>query len=103
MPSTSGFGDHLKKDEWIPLHSFNGHARTHKRSRFIGLKPSILKLKILIEKNPDLYRGFVDMYKEAGPTSLVGISTMSLYYYYIDGVLGQRLQSDDRLDRRRHQ
>ena len=87
MPLT--FCNYLKKDGWIPLHSFNDHraisdaisdARTHKRSRFIGLKPSILKLKILIQKNPDLYRGFVDMYKEAGPTSLVGISTMFLHY-----------------------
>ena len=86
MPLT--FRDHLKKDGWIPLHSFNGHraiadaisdAKDHKKGGFIGLKPSVQKLKKLIEKNPDLYRGFVDMYQEAGPTSLVGHgnSTMS--------------------------
>ena len=88
MPST--FRDHLKKDEWIPSHSFNGHwviadaisdTKDHKKGCFIRLKPSIQKLKILLEKNPDLYRGFVDMYKVAGPTSLVGILTiLSLLY-----------------------
>jgi len=78
MPLT--FRDYLKKDGWLPLHSFNGHraiadaisdAKEHKRGRFIDLKPSVLELKKLIERSPDLYRGFVDMYNEAGPTSLV--------------------------------
>lgn len=107
MPLT--LRDYLKKDGWIPLHSFNGNRaitdgikeiNDHKRRKRGGftLKPAVQELKNLIEKDPDLYRGFVDMFKESAPGSLVGNSTMSLHNY-IDGFLGPRLQSDDRIDR----
>lgn len=73
-------------DGWIPLHSFHGNQaiadklkdiEDHK-SREDGevkLKPSVKKLKDLIEKDPDLFMGFTDMFKEAGPGSIVGCAT----------------------------
>jgi len=80
MPLT--FRDYLKNDGWIPLHSFHGnHAiadkikdvqrRKNRRDGQYKLEKSVQDLKDLIERDPDLYMGFVDMFKEAGPNSLV--------------------------------
>ena len=84
MPPT--FRDFLKSDGWIPLHSFHGNRAIadgykdieddkNRQGGEIKLKASVEKLKDLIETDPDLYMGFTDMFKEAGPGSLVGGAT----------------------------
>lgn len=88
MPST--FRDFLKNDGWIPKHSFSGNQaitdrykdiEKHKKRRGgIVLRPSVKKLKELIETDPDLYMGFTDMFKEAGPNSLVGCDELECPY-----------------------
>lgn len=108
MPLT--FRDYLKNDGWIPLHSFHGNHtiadgfkdidkhRKHRRNGEIELLPSVKKLKDLVEKDPDLYMGFTDMFKEAGRSSLVGGATMT-FQNYIDGFLGPKLYRHDKFDR----
>ena len=104
------FRDYLKKDGWIPLHSFNGnHAiadmlkdieeHKHRQRGDFPLIPAVQELKDLIEKDPDLFMGFTDMFTEAGRNSLVGHFDDVLTHNYIDDFLGPRLQSDDRFDR----
>lgn len=79
MPLT--LRDHLKRDGWIPLHSFHGKNALADEIIRIGpghrdseLKESVRKLKHLIENDPELYMGFIDMFKEAGRGSLVGVA-----------------------------
>jgi len=85
MPLT--LRDHLKRDGWIPLTSFHRNqaivttiSEDH-RHHPPPLKPSVKALKDLIEDNPDLYMGFTQMFKEAGPASLVGGVTISIYIF----------------------
>lgn len=81
MPLT--FRDYLKNDGWIPLHSFNGNRaitdgyknikkRKGRHDGKVEFKPGVQHLKELIERDPDLFMQFTDMFKEAGPGTLVG-------------------------------
>ena len=89
MPLT--FRDHLKRDGWLPLTSFHRNRAITERVKVIEdrkrnrttmpLKKSVQDLKDLIENNPDLYMGFIQMYKEAGPGSLVSARQSCPFIY----------------------
>jgi hypothetical protein len=86
------FRDYLILDGWIPSKKSDANAAL--RKKILDLKPGyqngelknhhVRELKDLIESDPDMYMGFIQMYKEAEPSVVRSTSTTNVHLCNLD-------------------